>query len=65
MGIYEIEQAVMNLSTRELALFRQWFEKFDAQLWDRQIAADVKSGKLDRIAEKALAEYHAGEAKGL
>lgn len=65
MSIQEIEQAVTSLSSKELALFRQWFEKFDAKLWDEQIAADARAGKLDRVAEKALAEYRAGKAKEL
>ena len=58
MGIYEIEQAVTHLSRKELARFRQWFEEFDAETWDKQIEADAASGKLDKTAEKALTGYH-------
>ena len=65
MSIHEIEQAIRQLSPKDLARFRQWFEEFDAQNWDKQFEADAKSGKLDKIAEKALNEYHAGEAKEL
>jgi len=65
MGIQEIEQAIRQLSPKELARFRQWFEEFDAQIWDKQFEADAKSGKLDKIAEKALNGYHAGKAKEL
>lgn len=65
MGIHEIEQAVTHLSQKELARFRQWFEEFDAQNWDKQIEADATSGKLDKIAEKALTGYRAGKAKEL
>lgn len=57
MGIQEIEQAITHLSPKELARFRKWFEEFDAQYWDQQIDADAQSGKLDKIAEKALSEY--------
>jgi hypothetical protein len=65
MGIQEIEQAITNLSPKELARFRQWFDEFDARAWDGQIKADAKSGKLDKIAEKALSEYHTGNATEL
>ena len=65
MGIHEIEQAIRQLSPKDLARFRQWFEEFDPQNWDKQFEADAKSGVLDKIAEKALNEYHAGEAKEL
>jgi len=65
MGIQEIEQAIRQLSPKELARFRQWFEEFDAQNWDKQFEADAEAGKLDKIAEKALTEYRAGKAKEL
>jgi major membrane immunogen (membrane-anchored lipoprotein) len=65
MGIQEIEQAITSLTPKELARFRQWFEEFDAHGWDQQLEADAKSGKLDKIAEKAISEYHAGHAKEL
>ncbi len=65
MGIQEIEQAIRQLSPKDLARFRQWFDEFDAQNWDKQFEADAKSGALDKIAEKALAEYHTGKPKEL
>jgi len=65
MDIQEIEQAIRQLSPKELARFRQWFEEFDAQNWDKQFEADAEAGKLDKIAEKALTEYRAGKAKEL
>lgn len=65
MGIHEIEQAIRELSPKDLARFRQWFEEFDAQNWDKQFETDAKAGKLDKIAEKSLTEYRAGKAKVL
>jgi hypothetical protein len=65
MSIHEIEQAITELSPRELARFREWFEEFDAQVWDEQFEQDAKSGKLDKLADKALGDYRAGKAKEL
>jgi hypothetical protein len=68
MTIYpvsEIERAVSRLSAEDLTRFRKWFEQFDAQMWDRQFEADVKAGRLNRIAEQALADYDAGNAQEL
>jgi hypothetical protein len=65
MTIQEIEQAVSELSPKELARFRQWFEEFDAELWDEQFERDAKSGKLDDLASKAIADFRAGKAKQL
>jgi hypothetical protein len=59
----EIEQRIRKLSPAELAKFRAWFAEFDHLLWDRQIEADAKAGKLDKVAAEALAEYKAGKTK--
>ncbi len=59
----ELEKRIRKLSPRDLAKFRAWFAEFDHALWDRQIESDAKSGKLDRLANEALADYKAGKAK--
>ena len=63
--IEQIEDYIRNLSAEELAEFRAWFAEFDAQAWDRQIEADSKAGKLDRLIEKSLAEHKAGKSRPL
>lgn len=65
MSITEIEQAIAELSPEELARFREWFEEFDARVWDEQIENDAKTGKLDKFANKAIDEYRTGKAKEL
>jgi hypothetical protein len=65
MTIQEIEQAITELSPDELARFREWFEEFDAQAWDEQFERDATSGKLDKLANKALKDYRSGKAKEL
>ncbi len=65
MTITELEQAVTQLSEQDLPRFRAWFEEFDAQEWDEQFKRDALSGKLDKIAEKALSDYRAGKAREL
>ena len=61
----EIEKAVSNLPPEELAKFREWFEEFDAAAWDKQFEEDAKSGKLDDIANKALADFKESKFKEL
>jgi len=66
MGKIELlEKQIRELSRDELAELRQWFAEFDAELWDRQMEADVKAGRLDRLAEEALQEFAAGRTKPL
>ena len=63
--IQELQSVVSQLSADELARFREWFDKFDAEVWDRQFEEDVKSGKLDRLANQAIADFQAGKCKQL
>jgi hypothetical protein len=66
MGKVEsIEQQVAALRPDELANFRQWFTAFDADAWDQQISADVDAGRLDALAEAALAQHRDGQTKSL
>jgi hypothetical protein len=59
----EIERRIRNLSAEDLARFRAWFIEFDHLMWDRQIEADSKAGKLDKLAAEALADYKTGKAR--
>ena len=54
-----------NSSPEELAKLRDWFAEYDAEVWDRQMEADAKSGKLDRLAERALRDFAEGRTKEL
>jgi len=63
--IEKLEHEVRALSPKELTKFREWFVAFDAAEWDRQFEADVNAGKLDAVADAALADHRAGRSKKL
>lgn len=63
--VEQLEQRIENLSPRDLAQFRAWFLEFDGRVWDEQIEADAKAGKLDGLVAEALADYKAGKAREL
>jgi hypothetical protein len=65
MTAEDIEKAVEQLPPRELARFRAWFEAFDAEQFDAAIERDAQAGKLDGLAEEALAEHRAGGSRKL
>ena len=56
----EIEEAVRQLPSEDLAQFREWFQEFDANAWDQQFEEDVRSGKLDALGKEALEDLGAG-----
>ena len=51
------------LTSSELAAFREWFQEYDAIEWDEQIERDALAGRLDKLAEKALSDHKAGRTK--
>ena len=58
-----IEKEASALGDVELAEFRKWFAEFDAMTWDEKLEADVSSGKLDRLANEALAALQSGKVR--
>ena len=61
--IEEIEKAVSRLSPDELARFRAWFEAFDAEQFDKKIERDAQAGRLDGLAESAIADLRSGRTR--
>lgn len=61
----QLEQQIVELDASELKALRAWFERYDAEVWDRQIESDAKSGKLARLAERALRDHQAGRSTEL
>ena len=64
-AVQELQSAVSQLSADELARFREWFDEFDAEVWDRQFEKDVKSEKLDRLANQAVLDFRTRKCKEL
>jgi hypothetical protein len=63
--IQDIESAVSQLPLEQYRRFREWFEAFEAEAWDRQFEADVAAGKLDRLAQQAIEHFRAGRCTEL
>jgi hypothetical protein len=61
----DIEKAVAELPADQLAKFRAWFEEFEAARFDQAIERDAKAGRLDRLADQAVADYRAARARDL
>jgi len=56
--LQEVEHAVKNLSGNELNSFREWFQVYDAEIWDKELENDVVAGKLDKLGRQALKDFH-------
>jgi hypothetical protein len=61
--VEKLENEVQQLNPDELAAFREWFRKYDSDEWDKEIEGDILAGRLDRLAEEAIATHKAGRTK--
>jgi hypothetical protein len=61
--VKEIESAIQKLTPQEIRAVADWLQEYREELWDQQIEADAKAGRLDKFIAKAKADYHAGKAK--
>lgn len=64
-NLLEIERAVSQLTEEDLAAFRVWFAKFDAEVWDRQMEEDVAAGRLNKLAQQAIQHLREGRCTDL
>ena len=61
MSLQELEHAVRTLPAADFQHFSTWFDEWRSERWDRQIEQDSLAGKLDGLADAALAEFRAGQ----
>ena len=59
----KLENEVQRLNPDELAAFRDWFRRYDSDEWDKEIERDVSAGRLDKLAEEAIAAHKAGRTR--
>jgi len=58
--VIDIEAAIERLPEEEFKQLEAWFSNRAADQWDVQFEADARNGRLDRLAEEALAELRTG-----
>jgi hypothetical protein len=54
--VEKIEGQVQSLSADELKAFREWFARYEADIWDQQIESDAQNGKLLSLADAMMVE---------
>jgi hypothetical protein len=59
----DIIDQVQKLPAAEVFELGRWLREYEAELWDQQIEADIRAGKLDKLGEEALEELRAGKTR--
>jgi hypothetical protein len=63
--VLEIERALQALPLGEAKKVADWLQQYLDEKWDAQIDDDIAAGRLDNVAGKALADFHAGRVTPL
>lgn len=63
--IEAITTAIAELPPDQISQIRAWLDERAAAEWDSQIEQDERTGRLDALAERALAEHRAGRTRPL
>jgi hypothetical protein len=60
-----ITTAIAELPPEQVELIRTWLNARAEAEWDAQIEEDERAGRLNALAERALAEHQAGRTRPL
>ena len=63
--ITEIQAAIQKLPANEGWTLLRWLGDYLNDEWDKEIERDAREGRLDFLADEALADYKAGRCKPL
>jgi hypothetical protein len=61
----EVESAIKELPEGEVRDLAKWLQAYLDERWDRQIEADLVSGKFDHLMAKAEAEIATHQLRNL
>jgi hypothetical protein len=63
--VEQIESAILSLPPDDFRRLAEWFAELDQRRWDEQLERDVAAGRLEMLAEEAIADYQAGRTRDL
>ncbi len=63
LNVEQIESAILQLPPDEFQKLLKWFSDLDYKRWDEQLEKDIADGKLEALAQEAIAEYELGHCR--
>ena len=61
----EIKAAIEQLTFEERAELARWLHGWESDEWDREMVADAKAGKLDKLLKEVDEDIKAGRLQDL
>ncbi|MDY6786112.1 MAG: hypothetical protein SW833_26800 [Cyanobacteriota bacterium] len=65
LTLNQLEAAILKLSPNEFQQLLDWCLDLDEQRWDEQLEQDIADGKLEFLAQEAIADFEAGQYREL
>jgi hypothetical protein len=62
-NLEQIEAAILSLPSSEFERLKLWLFDLDYDRWDEQLEQDITDGKLDALAQEAIAEFESGHCR--
>jgi hypothetical protein len=62
-NLEQIEAAILSLPSSEFERLKLWLLDLDYDRWDEQLEQDVADGKLETLAQEAIAEFESGHCR--
>ena len=61
----ELKTQIASLPGEDIAEIFRWLSEKDWELWDKEIEADSRAGKLDFLVQEARKEKNGGDLKDM
>lgn len=62
-NLEQIEAAILSLPSNDFEKLRLWFCDLGYERWDKQLERDIAEGRLEALAQEAIAEFQAGHCR--
>ena len=59
----QAKAAILSLPDNEFEQLKIWLSNLDYQRWDEELEKDIADGKLEALAQEAIASFEAGDCR--
>lgn len=59
----QTKTAILSLPANEFEQLKVWLSDLDYERWDEELERDIAEGKLEALAQEAIASFEAGDCR--
>ena len=65
MSAPDVEAALTQLGPKDPAELSAWWDEYQSQAWDDQMARDVRAGRFGPLLQRVREQFEAGQCRTL